>query len=90
MSDQTVPPVSHKKRRKSFSLIKLEILFWKIAGYTQQGKYADFDFDSLLIIVFFSPSCGVALPEKSQGYIQVFLDGGLNQQRMGVSTCILL
>ncbi|KAG6399877.1 hypothetical protein SASPL_141362 [Salvia splendens] len=24
------------------------------------------------------------LPEKSQGYIQVFLDGGLNQQRMGV------
>ncbi|KAG6394486.1 hypothetical protein SASPL_145072 [Salvia splendens] len=27
----------------------------------------------------------VTLPEKSQGYIQVFLDGGLNQQRMGVS-----
>lgn len=24
-----------------------------------------------------------ALPEKSQGYLQVFLDGGLNQQRMG-------
>jgi hypothetical protein len=24
------------------------------------------------------------LPEKSEGYIQVFLDGGLNQQRMGV------
>lgn len=24
------------------------------------------------------------LPRKSQGYIQVFLDGGLNQQRMGV------
>lgn len=38
--------------------------------------------------LFFSPSCGAALPEKSQGYIQVFLDGGLNQQRMGVSTCI--
>lgn len=27
-----------------------------------------------------------ALPEKSEGYIQVFLDGGLNQQRMGVCT----
>ncbi|KAK6923833.1 GDP-fucose protein O-fucosyltransferase [Dillenia turbinata] len=27
-----------------------------------------------------------ALPEKSQGYIQVFLDGGLNQQRMGPFT----
>ncbi|CAL5383989.1 unnamed protein product [Camellia sinensis] len=25
-----------------------------------------------------------SLPKKSQGYIQVFLDGGLNQQRMGV------
>ena len=25
-----------------------------------------------------------ALPEKSEGYLQVFLDGGLNQQRMGV------
>ncbi|KAF7829286.1 O-fucosyltransferase 39-like isoform X1 [Senna tora] len=25
-----------------------------------------------------------SLPEKSEGYIQVFLDGGLNQQRMGV------
>jgi hypothetical protein len=25
-----------------------------------------------------------ALPEKSRGYIQVFLDGGLNQQKMGV------
>ncbi|GAB4844182.1 O-fucosyltransferase 31 [Ancistrocladus abbreviatus] len=25
-----------------------------------------------------------SLPEKSQGYIQVFLDGGLNQQRMGI------
>lgn len=28
--------------------------------------------------------CYVELPKKSQGYIQVFLDGGLNQQRMGV------
>lgn len=28
--------------------------------------------------------CFAALPEKSEGYIQVFLDGGLNQQRMGV------
>lgn len=27
----------------------------------------------------------LALPSKSNGYIQVFLDGGLNQQRMGVS-----
>lgn len=25
-----------------------------------------------------------AVPEKSEGYVQVFLDGGLNQQRMGV------
>ncbi|KAJ1424774.1 putative O-fucosyltransferase, plant [Sesbania bispinosa] len=25
-----------------------------------------------------------SLPEKSRGYIQVFLDGGLNQQKMGV------
>ena len=27
----------------------------------------------------------MAVPEKSRGYIQVFLDGGLNQQKMGVS-----
>ncbi|KAF2543025.1 hypothetical protein F2Q68_00030087 [Brassica cretica] len=26
---------------------------------------------------------GSPLPEKSQGFLQVFLDGGLNQQRMG-------
>ncbi|XWS23985.1 hypothetical protein CRYUN_Cryun28dG0062300 [Craigia yunnanensis] len=29
-----------------------------------------------------------SLPEKSQGYIQVFLDGGLNQQRMGICDAI--
>ena len=28
--------------------------------------------------------CPAAVPWKSEGYIQVFLDGGLNQQRMGV------
>ncbi|KAG2248699.1 hypothetical protein Bca52824_088327 [Brassica carinata] len=27
---------------------------------------------------------GSPLPEKSQGFLQVFLDGGLNQQRMGL------
>ncbi|KAL6523646.1 O-fucosyltransferase 31 [Orobanche gracilis] len=38
--------------------------------------------------------CGVSastmssLPEKSQGYIQVFLDGGLNQQRMGICDAV--
>jgi hypothetical protein len=26
----------------------------------------------------------IALPLEPSGYIQVFLDGGLNQQRMGV------
>ncbi|XP_042021277.1 O-fucosyltransferase 31-like [Salvia splendens] len=30
------------------------------------------------------------LPEKSQGYIQVFLDGGLNQQRMGICDAVAL
>ncbi|ONK73842.1 uncharacterized protein A4U43_C03F140 [Asparagus officinalis] len=29
-----------------------------------------------------------ALPEKSTGYIQVFLDGGLNQQRMGICDAV--
>ncbi|KAJ4966438.1 hypothetical protein NE237_018287 [Protea cynaroides] len=29
-----------------------------------------------------------ALPTKSQGYIQVFLDGGLNQQRMGICDAV--
>lgn len=28
------------------------------------------------------------LPEKSTGYIQVFLDGGLNQQRMGICDAV--
>ncbi|KAB1201910.1 hypothetical protein CJ030_MR8G002362 [Morella rubra] len=28
------------------------------------------------------------LPEKPQGYIQVFLDGGLNQQRMGICDAV--
>ncbi|KAK6150347.1 hypothetical protein DH2020_015279 [Rehmannia glutinosa] len=32
----------------------------------------------------------VILPEKSQGYIQVFLDGGLNQQRMGICDAVAL
>ncbi|KAI4314416.1 hypothetical protein L6164_027328 [Bauhinia variegata] len=31
---------------------------------------------------------GPALPEKSEGYIQVFLDGGLNQQRMGICDAV--
>lgn len=30
------------------------------------------------------------LPEKSQGYIQVFLDGGLNQQRMGICDAVAI
>ncbi|KAL2538525.1 O-fucosyltransferase family protein [Forsythia ovata] len=30
----------------------------------------------------------IELPEKSQGYIQVFLDGGLNQQRMGICDAV--
>ncbi|CDP11502.1 unnamed protein product [Coffea canephora] len=29
-----------------------------------------------------------SLPKKSQGYIQVFLDGGLNQQRMGICDAV--
>lgn len=31
-----------------------------------------------------------SLPEKSQGYIQVFLDGGLNQQRMGICDAVAI
>ncbi|KAL2653477.1 hypothetical protein R1flu_021605 [Riccia fluitans] len=31
-----------------------------------------------------------ALPEKSEGYIQVFLEGGLNQQRMGVCDAVAI
>lgn len=30
----------------------------------------------------------VPLPEKSRGYIQVFLDGGLNQQKMGICDAV--
>ncbi|KAK7311687.1 hypothetical protein RJT34_09977 [Clitoria ternatea] len=34
------------------------------------------------------PSKSPSLPEKSQGYIQVFLDGGLNQQKMGICDAV--
>lgn len=33
-------------------------------------------------------SAFAVLPKKSLGYIQVFLDGGLNQQRMGVCDAV--
>ena len=39
-----------------------------------------------MCVIFFQL---VALPEKSTGYVQVFLDGGLNQQRMGVNILCL-
>ncbi|KDP29763.1 hypothetical protein JCGZ_18698 [Jatropha curcas] len=29
-----------------------------------------------------------SLPEKSEGYLQIFLDGGLNQQRMGICDAV--
>jgi hypothetical protein len=31
---------------------------------------------------------GASLPEKSEGFLQVFLDGGLNQQRMGICDAV--
>ncbi|XP_054809633.1 O-fucosyltransferase 39 isoform X1 [Prosopis cineraria] len=34
------------------------------------------------------PSNVPSLPEKSEGFIQVFLDGGLNQQRMGICDAV--
>lgn len=40
----------------------------------------------LIFVGWTHPLFEAALPQKSQGYIQVFLDGGLNQQRMGVGT----
>ncbi|KAL8476283.1 hypothetical protein ACS0TY_028814 [Phlomoides rotata] len=36
------------------------------------------------------PDGSASLPEKSEGYIQVFLDGGLNQQRMGICDAVAL
>ncbi|CAN6567914.1 unnamed protein product [Malus baccata var. baccata] len=33
-------------------------------------------------------SIAPSLPEKSEGFIQVFLDGGLNQQRMGICDAV--
>ncbi|KAI3887860.1 hypothetical protein MKX03_015493 [Papaver bracteatum] len=36
----------------------------------------------------FDSSTTHVLPEKSEGYIQVFLDGGLNQQRMGICDAV--
>ncbi|KAG8373438.1 hypothetical protein BUALT_Bualt11G0024300 [Buddleja alternifolia] len=36
-----------------------------------------------------TPSASTSpLPEKSTGYVQVFLDGGLNQQRMGICDAV--
>ncbi|XP_047169284.1 O-fucosyltransferase 39-like isoform X1 [Vigna umbellata] len=37
---------------------------------------------------YVEPNKPTALPEKSEGYIQVFLDGGLNQQRMGICDAV--
>lgn len=34
------------------------------------------------------PPKSPSLPEKSRGYIQVFLDGGLNQQKMGICDAV--
>ncbi|XP_010523308.1 PREDICTED: uncharacterized protein At1g04910-like [Tarenaya hassleriana] len=34
------------------------------------------------------PGNAPSIPEKSEGYIQVFLDGGLNQQRMGICDAV--
>ncbi|KAF9608670.1 hypothetical protein IFM89_010454 [Coptis chinensis] len=34
------------------------------------------------------PSRASVLPKQSEGYIQVFLDGGLNQQRMGICDAV--
>ncbi|XP_061372068.1 O-fucosyltransferase 31 [Gastrolobium bilobum] len=34
------------------------------------------------------PPKSPSLPEKSRGYIQIFLDGGLNQQKMGICDAV--
>ncbi|XP_016468725.1 O-fucosyltransferase 39 isoform X2 [Nicotiana tabacum] len=35
-------------------------------------------------------SDAASIPEKSEGYVQVFLDGGLNQQRMGICDAVVV
>ncbi|KAJ4832834.1 O-fucosyltransferase 31 [Turnera subulata] len=34
------------------------------------------------------PTASPSLPKQSRGYVQVFLDGGLNQQRMGICDAV--
>ncbi|KAE8696001.1 mechanosensitive ion channel protein 2 [Hibiscus syriacus] len=87
LQEWNAPKPRHLSLLRSALERECELMFVKPASVTTNGQQSDLWAplaDQGWKPFLESINATSSLPQKSKGYLQVFLDGGLNQQRMGI------